>query len=68
MTKAGLIYVRPVEGRTVRDNVTYRAIPPEGQWVQDGDPHYGAYLLYGDLVVAEPPAEPQPGPAPAAVH
>ena len=60
MDKPGLIYVKPVEGRTVRDHRTRLLVPGEGMFVPAGDPHWMASLAFGDLEECDPPAEPQP--------
>ena len=63
MTDDGLIFVKPAEGRLVRDHRTMLPVPKDGQFVVAGDPHWMASLNFGDLVESEPPEEPKPAAA-----
>lgn len=57
MDKAGLIFVKPAEGRLVRDHRTKLPVPAEGMFVPVGDPHWMASLRFGDLEECDPPEE-----------
>jgi hypothetical protein len=58
MSSPALIWVKPVYGRTIRDPNSHLLMPPEGQFVPAGEPHWLQLLRFGDIVEATPPADP----------
>ena len=48
----------PSRHLVVRDPVSFRPLPETGAHVPDGDLYWHQRLLHGDVVLAEPPAEP----------
>lgn len=53
-----MLYVVPVPGISVRDPVTYEPVPAVGAW-KPRDQFWLRRLADGDVVVGEPPAEPE---------
>lgn len=63
--KQDLKYLKPADGRLVRDPLTMKALPAEGAFVDMGDArenhtrrmHFTRLLRNGDVVEAKPPAK-----------
>lgn len=60
MSSPNMIYVKPGEGRSIRDPNSYLPMPAEGQFVDAGDTYWLSLLRFGDVVVADPPSAPAP--------
>ena len=56
MSKPDLVYLKPARGHRVRDHRTGLPFPTEGAFVPAGDPVFQAWVNFGDLKAAEPPA------------
>ena len=55
---AAVIYVKPGEGRRIRQpNRNFRVMPDEGDYVSVDDVFYARCLAAGDVVKADDPAE-----------
>ena len=50
-----MIYVKPVEGRRLRDPFTHIFVPEHGRWVDESDHFWASALHMGDLEAATPP-------------
>ncbi len=51
-----LIYVKPAQGRLVREPITNLPMPDEGMFVAESDPHWMQHLRFGDIEVTDAPA------------
>ena len=52
------MFVKPAEGLQVRDPRTGVRVPDNGRHVPDHDLEWVRLLQFGDIVLADPPAEP----------
>jgi hypothetical protein len=54
------VYVKPRDGaRIIQPNRNHRVMPAEGDFVDMNDVFYVRLLGWGDIVRADPPAEPK---------
>lgn len=60
------MFVKPASGIRIRDFVTLRLMPPEGDEVDETNFYWNRLLRDGDVIEADPPKAVADAPGPAA--